>query len=233
MNRSWFANPSRSSQCRRCKAKWLSSICMTTSKRSSWKATAMMAIRATSATALPANTESADPLPRPAAPQRRPVFFYPELGRRISAILLYMVRRQIEAAIKEVLISLGASGVEFVVERPSDLSHGDYATNAALAAAKILKRNPKLVAQQIVDDLRFSTLLGPDSIQRIESAGAGFINFYLTPEALASLANKATYDQRWANNALYEGQVVMVEYTQPNPFKPFHIGHLMSNTLGE
>ncbi|MBY0472842.1 arginine--tRNA ligase [Patescibacteria group bacterium] len=143
-----------------------------------------------------------------------------------------MVRTSIEKAIQEALKELGAGNVSFVVERPSDMAHGDYSTNAALVAAKILKANPRDIANKLVDILRSSTALGSDSIQKIESAGAGFINFHLSNEALADVVREAV-KEGWGNNNIYLGQKVLVEYTDPNPFKEFHIGHLMSNAIGE
>ena len=54
-----------------------------------------------------------------------------------------MIRQGIEQAVKEALVALGADEAAFVVERPGSLEYGDYATNAALVAAKTLKKNPK------------------------------------------------------------------------------------------
>jgi len=157
-----------------------------------------------------------------------------------------MIRESIEAAVKEALQSLQAGDVSFVVERPGDMAHGDYSTNAALAASKALKKNPREVAEQLKGFLeeKFSKnkssgflvkLFGGNSlpsVEKIEVAGAGFINFYLSREAIAQEVQRATKDV-WGKNTLYGAKRVMVEYTQPNPFKPFHIGHLMSNTIGE
>lgn len=138
-----------------------------------------------------------------------------------------MVRTSIEQAIQGALKELGAEDVSFVVERPSDMSHGDYATNVALVAAKKLKSNPRDIASSLKEKL--SSIEG---VQSVEVAGAGFINFYLSDEALADVVREAVKEE-WGNNNMYLGQKVMVEYTDPNPFKEFHIGHLMSNAIGE
>lgn len=143
-----------------------------------------------------------------------------------------MVRQKIEAAIVEALKSLGAEGTLFVVERPASMEHGDYATNAALAAAKALKQNPKEVAQKLMSVLS-SKLGSREGIEKIEVAGAGFINFFLTREAITKEVERAAQDPSWGNTFLYESKKILVEYTDPNPFKEFHIGHLMTNTIGE
>jgi arginyl-tRNA synthetase len=147
-----------------------------------------------------------------------------------------MIKEDIEAAITGALAALGAPHVPFVVERPAEMEHGDYATNAALAAFKLLKNppagGPRDIAEEIIKHLRSSTLLRPDSIKEIESAGVGFINFTFASTVVKKIVHEA-HEAGWGNNGLYKGKTVMVEYTDPNPFKEFHIGHLMSNAIGE
>ncbi|HVV15246.1 MAG TPA: arginine--tRNA ligase [Candidatus Paceibacterota bacterium] len=139
-----------------------------------------------------------------------------------------MIREALEKAIAAALGELGAGSVSFTVERPGSMDHGDYATNAALAAAKALKKNPKEVAQMLL-----TMLSSIEGIKKTEIAGAGFINFFISREAVAKEISRAAQDAEWGSNSLYKGKTVMVEYTDPNPFKEFHIGHLMSNAIGE
>src|SRR3989338_6856945 len=73
------------------------------------------------------------------------------LKRRCKCYSFRMIRAGIEKAIREALLPPGYEGqMNFVVERPSSFEHGDYATNVALAAAKMLKKNPKEVADALV-----------------------------------------------------------------------------------
>lgn len=139
-----------------------------------------------------------------------------------------MIKNNIQKAIANALAELGAGEVAFTVERPGEMEHGDYATNAALAAAKVLKKNPKEVAEKLK-----GILAAIPNIDKVEVAGAGFINFFLTREAIAKEVVAAASVKEWGSNDLYKGKKVMVEYTDPNPFKEFHIGHLMSNAIGE
>lgn len=120
------------------------------------------------------------------------------------------MREKIGQAIKDALAQLGAGEVTFIVERPRSLQHGDYATNAALVA--------KVDAQALAEKLTI------EGVEKVEVVGK-FINFFLAREALVP--------QPQDISQLYAGKTVMVEYTDPNPFKEFHIGHLMSNTIGE
>ncbi|HVY73149.1 MAG TPA: arginine--tRNA ligase [Candidatus Paceibacterota bacterium] len=138
-----------------------------------------------------------------------------------------MFRSGIETAIQNALKDMGAEDVVFVVERPSDMAHGDYATNVALAAAKILKKNPRDVAAELQSKLENSA-----GVEKTQVAGAGFINFYLSHDALTTTVKEAAEDS-WGKGNTYAGKKVLVEYTSPNLFKPLHIGNLIGNILGE
>ena len=116
------------------------------------------------------------------------------------------MRESIEKAVREVL----GVDIPFVVERPRALQHGDYSTNAALVAK--------------VDPTALADKLKIEGVERIEVVGK-FINFFLSREELVPKEQKIPQ--------LYAGKKIMVEYTDPNPFKEFHIGHLMSNAIGE
>jgi len=137
------------------------------------------------------------------------------------------IKQQINITLK----NLGIEAEDIVLEHPADIKNGDYSTNVALACAKIAKVNPRELAEKI--KLELEKIL-PKEIEKIEVAGAGFINFYLSRDFYTN-ATKDILNQKenWGRNNILEGKKVMVEYTQPNPFKPFHIGHLMSNAIGE
>jgi arginyl-tRNA synthetase len=123
----------------------------------------------------------------------------------------------------------GKAGVS--LEHPADISNGDYSTNVAMAYAKESGSNPRELAEKIKAEIEKNL---PEEISKVEVAGAGFINFYLSNNFFSS-SIKEILNQKdnWGRNEQLSGKKVMVEYTQPNPFKPFHIGHLMSNAIGE
>lgn len=145
----------------------------------------------------------------------------------------------IRGTVKEALArALGSVGVsvetqKITLEHPAELKNGDYSSGVALQYAKQASMAPRALAGKIVEELRSSTTLGPTSIQRIEVAGAGFINFYLAPSELSAAVETARKEDMWGSNKNLAGKKIMVEYTDPNPFKEFHIGHLMSNAIGE
>lgn len=139
-----------------------------------------------------------------------------------------MIRNTVRTAILTSLQSLGLSA-PVTLEHPTDITHGDYATNIALALAKETGKNPRDLAQEIVN-----ALPPVEWMARAEVAGPGFINIHLSRTCLRDGIREA-FDAgaQWGMHHALKGKKVLVEHTQPNPFKPFHIGHLMSNTIGE
>jgi len=136
----------------------------------------------------------------------------------------------IRQAVIEALAELGITEVDFVVEHPADLLHGDYACNVAMAAAKELGKNPRELAEAIVEKL-VGTI---ESVDKMDVAGPGFINFHLTRNFFTGEIVRATQlGEHWGKNELLKGKKVLVEYTDPNPFKELHIGHLFTNSVGE
>lgn len=141
------------------------------------------------------------------------------------------IAERLKKAIADALKNLGADGVNFTLEHPADLVHGDYATNAAMAAAKLLGKNPREVAELVKAEMEKGSLA---EIQSIEIAGPGFINFKLSknfftstiPEIIAS-------GESFGAVTIHAGKKILVEHSSPNLFKPFHIGHMMNNAIGE
>ncbi len=139
---------------------------------------------------------------------------------------------EIKNLIKGALENLRIEVSEISLEHPADLKMGDYSTNVAMALAKSLKINPRDLAQKIVAEI---LRLNRDKyIEKVEVAGAGFINFHLSRKFFAGSIEKILNQGEDAGkNTERAGQKIMLEFTAPNPFKPFHIGHLMTNAIGE
>lgn len=141
------------------------------------------------------------------------------------------MEERIRKAIEEALKSVGAAQVSFSVERPTELAHGDYMTNAALVASKAVGKSPHEIAEHIVKSLTDS--LG-GAAARVSVAGPGFVNIALSKEAIAlAVVEAGAQGTEWGKGSADVGQRVVIEYTDPNPFKEMHIGHLMSNIVGE
>jgi arginyl-tRNA synthetase len=147
-------------------------------------------------------------------------------------IIRDLIHRHVKQALHNLGIeTLGDAG-SFTVEHPEELGHGDYTTNAALAYAKKAGMAPRALAEKIA-----AQLVEIHHIKKIEIAGPGFINFHIAREFFAqSVADIIIAEKKFGHNDLYSKSgvnKVIVEYTDPNPFKELHIGHLMSNAIGE
>ncbi len=134
-----------------------------------------------------------------------------------------MIADRIRDLIEKALISLGQEADDFVVEHPSDLKMGDYSTNVAIKF-----RDKK-------DDLyRYIATNKLKEIERVEIAGPGFINFYLSKEFIKkNLEEIIDQGNEFGKSSNLKGKKFLIEHTQPNPFKTFHIGHLMNNIIGQ
>ncbi len=136
---------------------------------------------------------------------------------------------------------------KIALERPADMSHGDYATNIAMVFAKEAKKSPLTLAVELVE--KIETHIGAANsdaasggaentsvkqIKKVEVAGPGFINFYLSQNIYKkTIAEILEAGDKYGTNVTEKGKKIAFEYTDPNPFKIFHIGHLMANTTGE
>lgn len=112
-------------------------------------------------------------------------------------------------------------GVDATIEltRP-DEQFGDYATNVALQLSNQLSKNPREIAEALAGKLQH------EYIQSVAVAGPGFLNIVLTDAALVSaLASELQKP--------LQGKKVVVEYSDPNPFKPLHAGHLYTTLVGD
>lgn len=139
-----------------------------------------------------------------------------------------MIAKELRGAIDKAVEELGLGPVDFAVGHPEMVENGDYATNMAMVLAKMAGDNPKSLAEKLAPKIKH-----PD-IERVEVAGPGFINFYLKPEYFTEQLKEVNkLGDKFGWNEDVRGMKVMVEYTDPNPFKEFHIGHLMPNVIGE
>ncbi len=141
------------------------------------------------------------------------------------------VAANLREAIERALAAIGLERLPVTLEHPADFGHGDYSTNVALVAAKQAKMPPRALADKLLAALQKERF---PEVEKMETAPPGFINFYLKPEYFVTcIADILAEPEAFGKNGILSGKKVMVEYTDPNPFKEFHIGHLMSNSIGE
>ena len=140
----------------------------------------------------------------------------------------FTMKAQIQRLVAQALDALADQGVlsgdalsSPVIERARDESHGDFATNAALVHAKPARMKPRDLARQLVDALPADEL-----VSRVEIAGPGFVNFFLSPQAYQAVVPEIlTRGHAYGRSDLGAGGRVQVEFVSANPTGPLHVGH--------
>nr|WP_116807677.1 arginine--tRNA ligase [Steroidobacter cummioxidans] len=143
----------------------------------------------------------------------------------------YQIERLVQAALACLPPDIVPADVHptVEVERTRDAAHGDFATNIALQLAKPARKNPRQLAQAIVDCIPASEL-----ITKIDIAGPGFINFHFSPQAYQQeLSRIFDLGVAYGYNKRGAGQSVVVEFVSANPTGPLHVGHGRQAALGD
>src|SRR6202051_3531043 len=125
------------------------------------------------------------------------------------------------AALPEDLVPAAARTWRIEVENTRDAQHGDFASNLAMRLAKATRQNPRKLAEALVKSLPASA-----AIAKVDIAGAGFINFFLSKDAYHAEIGKVLEDGRQYGRSLVgAGRSVQVEFVSANPTGPLHVGH--------
>jgi arginyl-tRNA synthetase len=169
------------------------------------------------------------------------------------------IKEKLERILKQSVAVVTGDSVDKVeklaitLESPKDTNRGDYSFAAMKIVVtdiaterKLMKKSlpavpvvgtplsaPGSTAEKLKKELE-SRLRNEARVERVEVAGPGFINFHLSSAFFAdNLKLILKEGERFGRNNRLGGQKIIIEYTDPNPFKEFHIGHLMSNAIGE
>ena len=121
------------------------------------------------------------------------------------------------------------SSLNIILERPKSAEHGDFASNIAMQLAKPLKQNPRAIAQTIIDSLPANSV-----ISKVEIAGAGFINFFLSAQSKQDIV-KSIFQAgaTFGRNTSGQLEKVQVEFVSANPTGPLHVGHGRGAAVGD
>ncbi|WP_195576407.1 arginine--tRNA ligase [Paenibacillus sp. 1001270B_150601_E10] len=118
----------------------------------------------------------------------------------------------------------------FVIEVPKDKTHGDLATNVAMQLTRIAKRNPRQIAEAIIENLE----AGAASIESAEIAGPGFINFRMKRDYLYDVVREVTeLGDDYGRSSFGQGEKVQVEFVSANPTGSLHLGHARGAAVGD
>lgn len=137
-----------------------------------------------------------------------------------------LVVKALQAVVAELI---DTNGLVPLVDRP-DTEFGDFSSNIAMQVAGKLKQNPRDIAERIAQALPAQEPL----IESAEVAGPGFLNIRLKPEYWQGTVDAVLSQQAsFGTNEIYKDQVVVAEYSDPNPFKVLHAGHLYTSLVGD
>lgn len=119
--------------------------------------------------------------------------------------------------------------LNIILEHPKSADHGDFACNLAMMLAKPLRQNPRAIAEQLV-----AALPPSDVIEKVDIAGAGFINFYLADTTKQLIINEVLKaGDQFGHNTTGKGEKVQVEFVSANPTGPLHVGHGRGAAVGD
>ena len=122
-----------------------------------------------------------------------------------------------------------ASNLAIGLERPKNKDHGDFSTNLAMLLAKPLRQNPRAIAESLIQALPTSAY-----VEKVEIAGAGFINFYLGANAKQAVISLiAAQGEKFGHNTIGQNRKVQVEFVSANPTGPLHVGHGRGAAVGD
>lgn len=125
------------------------------------------------------------------------------------------------ASLPELADVLGDLAVEDTVERTRDASHGDFASNVAMRLAKPARMNPRAIAEKVIAQLADS-----DLVEKVEIAGPGFINFYMSDAAFhKELFTMLDQGVTYGRHEMRKAPRILVEFVSANPTGPLHVGH--------
>ncbi|HKA39703.1 MAG TPA: arginine--tRNA ligase [Burkholderiales bacterium] len=127
------------------------------------------------------------------------------------------------------VVAPGHADAAIVIDRPKSADHGDYACNAALQLARLLKRAPRDIAKELVAALPSSSVL-----EKAEVAGAGFINLFLSRTFKQQAVNRIlAAGAGYGVTPTHQRERVQVEFVSANPTGPLHVGHGRQAALGD
>jgi len=147
----------------------------------------------------------------------------------VKAPVRALIQQGIEILRNNGTLPADLAAPDFVVERPKDRTHGDFASNAAMLLAKAARTNPRALAQQLLDAMPTS-----EDIAKIDIAGPGFINVHFSPGAYArEVARVHQQGDAYGCNTSGNGTRVGVEFVSANPTGPLHVGHGRAAAIGD
>ncbi|MCT2538278.1 arginine--tRNA ligase [Aquibacillus koreensis] len=140
------------------------------------------------------------------------------------------LKEEIKQAVVKAELASEAELPAIILEQPKDKTHGDYATNIAMQLARIAKKAPKQIAEEIINHFDQTKA----SINKVEIAGPGFINFYMNNQYLADLVPTILEQgDAYGSSDTGKGHKIQIEFVSANPTGDLHLGHARGASVGD
>jgi arginyl-tRNA synthetase len=144
------------------------------------------------------------------------------------------VQENLKSEIKAAVLKAGLASEDqlpdIILETPKDKSHGDYSTNMAMQLARVAKKAPRMIAEDIMKNFDQSKA----SIEKMDIAGPGFINFFMNNDYLTDLIPMILdQDHEYGQSDAGNGERVNVEFVSANPTGDLHLGHARGAAVGD
>ncbi|WP_088012569.1 arginine--tRNA ligase [Gottfriedia acidiceleris] len=140
------------------------------------------------------------------------------------------LKNEIEAAVLKAGLATEEQLPQVVLETPKDKAHGDFSTNMAMQLARVAKKAPRMIAEELINAFDQSKA----SIQKVEIAGPGFINFYMDNSYLTDLIPAIIKSgNEYGQTNFGNGEKILVEFVSANPTGDLHLGHARGAAFGD
>ena len=141
-----------------------------------------------------------------------------------------VLKEEIKSAVLKAGLAEESQIPNVVLETPKDKTHGDYSTNMAMQLARIAKKAPRQIAEELVSHFD----KGKASIEKLDIAGPGFINFYMNNQYLTKLIPSVLEaGEAYGETNIGNGERVQVEFVSANPTGDLHLGHARGAAVGD
>ncbi|MBT2215273.1 arginine--tRNA ligase [Virgibacillus dakarensis] len=140
------------------------------------------------------------------------------------------LKQEIAEAVIKANLAAEAELPDIILEKPKDKAHGDFASNIAMQLARIAKKAPRQIAEDIVANLNQTKA----AIEKVEIAGPGFINFFTKNDLLGELIPTILQaDHAYGRSNAGRGEKIQVEFVSVNPTGDLHLGHARGAAFGD
>ncbi|WP_175614525.1 arginine--tRNA ligase [Piscibacillus halophilus] len=140
------------------------------------------------------------------------------------------LKQEIESAVLKAGLATQEEMPDVVLETPKDKAHGDYATNMAMQLARIAKKAPRQIAEDLVEHLDTEKA----SVKQVDIAGPGFINFFIEQSSLTQVVDTIlNQGEAYGTSNAGNGKRVQIEFVSANPTGTLHLGHARGAAFGD